>query len=309
MEEVKVKFKMKPRILITGSGGMLGTDLAQELRQGYEVVETDIFRSQRPEDGSQRYFDCDITDRRSVSVLFRKVKPDIAVHTAAWTDVDGCEFDKDRAYSVNFCGTRNVALACREAGAGLIYISTDFVFAGRKKSPYKENDRANPLGVYAGSKLEGELAVKKTLKKYFILRAGWLYGKNGKNFVGNIIGQAKTKKFLRVVDDQVGSPTYTIDLAKAIHKLIDGIITDRKSRVIKYGTYHISNRGSVSWYEYAKTILKFSGIKAKVLPISSEELGKPAKRPAMSVMDNSKFEKMTRHRMRGWKSALREYLG
>ncbi|MCX5680029.1 MAG: SDR family oxidoreductase, partial [Candidatus Omnitrophica bacterium] len=155
------------KVLITGSSGMLGIDLANELRRGYELIGTDIFKSQKSKVRGQRYFCCDITDRKKITAIIEKTRPDVVVHTAAWTDVDGCELDKDKAYAVNSGGVRNVALACKAIDAKLIYMSTDFVFDGRNKRPYRENDRANPLGVYADSKLKGEAAVKKALKRYF----------------------------------------------------------------------------------------------------------------------------------------------
>lgn len=290
---------MKPRVLVTGSSGMLGMDLTRELRIGYEVIGADIVRS--PKSVVRRFYKADISDGKSTVSLFCKVKPDIVIHAAAWTDVDGCELDSKKAYRINTEGTKNVAIACKKVGATLVYISTDFVFDGRKKAPYKENDKTNPLSVYADSKLKGEAEVKKALKKYFILRTSWLYGKHGKNFVDTIAGKAKKAGVLKVVDDQAGSPTYAIDLARAIHVLMDKNSKD-------YGIYHISNSGKVSWYEYAKTILRFSGIKAKVMPISSMELNRPAKRPVMSVMDSSKFESATGYKARSWKSALRGYL-
>ncbi|MEI6862881.1 MAG: dTDP-4-dehydrorhamnose reductase [Candidatus Omnitrophota bacterium] len=292
---------MNQRILITGSEGMLGIELSRELRGSYDVFGTDIFRVQKSELRGQKYFSCDITDRKGIAALLKKVNPDIVVHTAAWTDVDGCELDRKKAYRINTDGTKNVALACKSIDAILVYISTDFVFDGKKNMPYKERDKANPLGVYADSKLKGEVEVKKTLKRYFILRSSWLYGKHGKNFVDTVIVKAEKAGILKIVNDQVGSPTYTKDLASAIRALIDKRIKD-------FGVYHVSNSGRVSWYKYAKEIVRISGIKAKILPISSKELARPARRPSMSVMDNSKFVKVIGQRMRGWKSALQEYL-
>ena len=280
---------------------MLGIDLANELRGYYELSGTDLSKNQHLEGKRNRYLSCDITDRKRIAAVIKGVRPDIVIHTAAWTDVDGCESDKKKAYSVNADGTRNVALACKAIGATLIYISTDFVFDGKKKMPYKESDRAKPLSVYADSKLEGEAAVKKALKRYFILRTSWLYGKHGKNFVDTIIIKAKGNKLLKIVDDQVGSPTYAIDMARAIKTLID-------KRARGFGIYHVTNRGSVSWYEYARAILKISRMKVRVAPISSSELARPASRPAMSVLDTSKFEKATGYKMRNWKSALKGYL-
>jgi len=292
---------MNQRILITGSEGMLGIELSRELRGSYDVFGTDIFRVQKSELRGQKYFGCDITDRKGIAALLKKVNPDIVVHTAAWTDVDGCELDRKKAYRINTDGTKNVALACKSIDAILVYISTDFVFDGKKNKPYKERDKASPLGVYADSKLKGEVEVKKTLKRYFILRSSWLYGKHGKNFVDTVIVKAEKAGILKIVNDQVGSPTYTKDLASAIRALIDKRIKD-------FGVYHVSNSGRVSWYRYAKEIVRISGIKAKILPISSKELARPARRPSMSVMDNSKFAKVSGYKMRGWKSALQEYL-
>jgi dTDP-4-dehydrorhamnose reductase len=190
----------------------------------------------------------------------------------------------------------------------LIYVSTDFVFDGRQRRPYKETDAPNPLCFYAKSKLEGEEAVKKSLPSYFILRTSWLYGRNGRNFVDTIIEKSGETKELKVVDDQVGSPTYTKDLSKAVHKLLDLIFTQATARGVEYGIYHVSNSGSASWYEYAKAILKLAGSGSRVLPISSKELNRLADRPPMSILDNSKFTASTGYKMRPWKNALREYL-
>ena len=305
-------------ILITGSSGMLGVDLCQELKKDYKVCGVDLTYDLPLT--TYDFIKCDITKKQNVLDVVKKVRPDIVIHTAAMTDVDGCELDPKKAYKINSDGTRNIALACKATGATLIYISTDFVFDGKKRTPYKETDSAKPLGVYADSKLKGEEAVRKILKKYFILRASWLYGKHGTNFVDTVLAKSKKEKILKVVDDQVGSPTYTKDLARAIHVLLDNVFVQytaysvqRKStqyaqRSTQYGTYHISNSGSVSWFEYAKEILRLTGLKAKVLPISSEELGRPARRPAMSVLDSSKFFKSTGYRMRNWRAALKEYM-
>ncbi len=294
----------KRKILITGSSGMLGIDLCQELSKDYEVYGID----NRSKPAVHRYFECDITDENGILSVISKVRPDIVIHTAAWTDVDGCELDEKKAYEINSEGTENVALACEENGSALVYLSTDFVFDGKKKSPYKETDEPAPISVYGDSKFVGEETIQRIWPKHFILRTSWLYGKHGRNFVDTIIENSKTEKELKVVDDQVGSPTYTIDLTKAIHRLIDKIIMTYNLQLTTCGIYHISNTGKVSWYEYAKTILALTGSKTKVLPISSAELNRPAKRPAMSVLDNLKFEKFTGHKMRGWKEALKEYL-
>jgi len=290
----------KRKILTTGSGGMLGTDLVSEFKDDYNVYGLDLVH--RPPVAAGDFSRCDITNEGETLRVISKIKPDIVIHTAAWTDVDGCELDKDKAYEINSEGTENVALGCKSAGAVLVYISTDFVFNGKKRSPYKETDRPDPLSIYGDSKLLGENAVDRILDRYFILRTSWLYGSSGKNFVDTIIEKARASKELKVVDDQVGSPTYTKDLAEAIGALLSQMEFKGK------GIYHVSNSGSVSWYDYAKTILKLSGSKTKVIPISSKELDRPAKRPAMSVLDNSKFSRFTGYKMRNWKAALEEYL-
>jgi len=306
---------MKKRVLITGSSGMLGLDLCQELSPYYTVYGIDLvqrteYREQSTEDGEQSFSRGDVTDGAGILKIILKIKPDVVIHTAAWTDVDGCELDKTRAYKVNSQGTKNIVSACNKNKAILIYISTDFVFDGKKKLPYKETDSPKALSVYGDSKLRGEEAVMEGLKRYFIIRTSWLYGKFGRNFVDTIMTKAKSKKELKVVDDQAGSPTYTKDLAKAIHALLGMIRGQRtEDRGQIYGIYHVSNSGSVSWYKYAKEILKIARSGARVLPISSEELSRPARRPAMSILDNSKFVKFTGYRMRSWKDALKEYMG
>ncbi len=304
----------RDKILIIGSSGMLGIDLWQELRGKYDVIGADLVHGQRST--VNRSYKVDITDRKDTIDVISKIKPDVVIHTAAYTDVDGCERDPKKAYKVNSNGTRNVALACRKAAALLVYISTDFVFNGKKRKPYRENGKPAPLSVYGDSKLKGEEAVKNILKNYFILRTSWLYGKYGKNFVDTIIAKGREGNTLRVVDDQIGSPTYTKDLAKAIHVLIDRVSKCQSVKVSKagkckdaqYGIYHVTNSGAVSWFAYAKEILKLADIKTRVFPISSKELNRPAERPAMSVLDNSKFIEFTGYRMCNWKGALKSYV-
>jgi len=313
----------KRKVLITGSSGMLGVDLCQDLGGDYEIYGMDnrsragISRNHgrahlsvpyKSTPAAQKFFKCDITNGNEVLSVLSKIRPDIVIHTAAWTDVDGCELDKNKAYEINSEGTENVAIACEENGAMLVYLSTDFVFDGKKRRAYKETDKARPINIYGDSKFLGEETIRRIWPKHFILRTSWLYGRNGKNFVDTIIEKAAGEKELKIVDDQVGSPTYTKDLAKAIHELLNKIFTGYGLRVTGYGIYHISNSGSTSWYEYAKAILKLAGSDTKVIPISSKELDRPAKRPAMSVLDNSKFEKFTGYAMRNWKEALKEYI-
>lgn len=295
------------KILITGSSGMLGADLFQELGAGFDLYGMDIAESRNPAAESRKYFKCDISERRKVAKIISGIRPDAVIHCAAWTDVDGCELDKKNAYKINSAGTENTAVACKKTDAVFIYVSTDFVFDGRKKGPYSEIDRPRPLSAYGDSKLKGEEAVKKTLARFFILRTSWLYGKHGKNFVDTILAKSKSKKTIAVVDDQIGSPTCTKDLAKAIHKLVDTFRLEPEGSKA-YGVYHISNSGRVSWYEYARQIVRLAKLKTVIVPISSKELARPARRPAMSVLNNSKFAKFTGYKMRHWRSALREYL-
>ena len=288
------------KVLITGSSGMLGVDLSCELSGSYEVSGVDIIDKHNSKVRS--FYKGNIANEKNIAEIVLKAKPEFVVHTAAWTDVDGCELDSKKAYTVNSQGTENVAVACVKTGAILIYISTDFVFDGKKRKAYTEEDNPNPISIYGDSKLKGEEAVKRESKKYFILRTSWLYGKHGKNFVGTILNKSEREKMLRVVDDQTGSPTYTKDLAKAIRVLLDtGCLKN-------YGVYHVSNSGRVSWCDYAKKILEIVGSKTEVLPISSISLARPAKRPAMSELDNSKFINFTNFRMRPWEEALKEYL-
>lgn len=289
------QIKEKRKILVTGSSGMLGTDLCKELLPDYDVVGLDILKANKT-------LQSDITSKDSLIEAVKKAKPDLIIHAAAWTDVDGCEEDSEKSKKINILGTENIISSASELKIPIVYISTDFVFDGKKKTPYNEGDKTSPLSVYGQSKLEGEKVVSR-LSKYLIIRSGWLYGENGKNFVNTILDISKNKKTIEVVNDQKGSPTYTKDLAKAIKKFID--INKHESKSI----YHISNNGEVSWYDYAKEILSIAHVDdITLVPIDSEKLGRLAKRPSYSVLDNSKFEKDTNYKMRPWNEALKEYI-
>ncbi len=300
------------KILITGSSGMLGTALCQELADAYEIIGLDVREAQ----GSGlkgltvpagRQVKCDITDQAEVARAICEISPDLVIHTAAYTDVDGCETCPDKTYQINAAGARNVALACQKCEAAAVYISTDFVFNGRKAQPYIEQDKPHPLNTYGKSKLQGERHFSSLLVKYFIIRSSWLFGRFGKNFVDTILKLVKEGKELKVVNDQVGSPTYSKDLAKAIGNLIE---------TSSYGYFHISNGGSCSWYEFARVILKCAHLKdVKVRPITSEELNRPAtrksaasERPRMSILDNTHYIQTVGKPLRPWPDALREYL-
>jgi dTDP-4-dehydrorhamnose reductase len=279
------------KIIITGACGMLGTDL-QSAFAGHELVLTDVLGDVTP---------MDITDTAQVMDVVGSNRPDVIIHAAAYTDVDGCERDPDTAYKVNGLGTRNVAAACCNLDAVMVYISTDFVFDGEKCEPYTEYDQTNPLGHYGASKLVGEQVVSELCPRHFITRTAWLYGEHGKNFPYTMLNAAKTRKELSVVSDQIGSPTFTVDLAAAIRDLVTGPPL--------FGTYHITNSGSCSWYDFAKEIFRLSGITdVEVTPILSEDWPSPTKRPKYSVLRHRALELQGRDNLRPWQEALKDFI-
>jgi dTDP-4-dehydrorhamnose reductase len=273
------------RILVTGAKGMLGTDLCRVLSEKHQVTGIDIQ-------------DVDLTSAGAVEKLI-SYDPEFVVHCAAMANVDGCEREPDKAYAVNGQGTKNVALTCKKASIPMLYISTDFVFDGRKREPYREDDEPNPLGHYGRSKLEGEKHVQELLRDYYIVRISWLYGKHGKNFISTILNKAREAGTIKVVKDQTGSPTYVVDLCRALSNLISSGV---------YGTYHLSNSGTCSWYEFAKRAVELSGIKAEVIPISSSEYPTPTERPAYSVLGNYQWQKVYGQVLRPWEDGLKDYL-
>ncbi|WP_040682180.1 dTDP-4-dehydrorhamnose reductase [Methanobrevibacter boviskoreani] len=273
------------RILITGGDGMLGTDLREVLKSEDLIV--------------TNHESLDITDRNQVMEKIKEYKPEIVINCAAMTDVDGCETKKDLAYKLNAEGPENLALACREIDATLAHISTDYVFKGNNNRPLIEDDELGPISIYGKSKLKGEENVENILDKYFIIRTAWLYGKNGPNFIEKMLELAKTHDTLTVVNDQKGSPTFTKDLSKGIYELI-------KSN--KYGTYHLTNSGSTTWYEFAKLIFEKKKIDINVMPVTSEEFAAPAPRPHYSVLSHDKWKNNGFEELRNYEDALDEYL-
>ena len=270
-----------------GAGGMLGKDLAPILSVKNQVWARDID-------------DFDITDQRRVQKEIEVLEPEVVVNTAAFTDVDGCESKREIAFAVNAVGGRNVALACAATGRRMIHLSTDYVFDGSSRTPYREEDPPNPLNIYGSSKLQGECYIQEILENYLIVRTEWLYGRHGKNFVDTILRNAERQKELRVVDDQRGSPTFTKDLSFALERLIG---------IEARGTLHVTNSGSCTWFEFARHILQEKGYNhVQVIPILSTELARPAKRPVYSVMDCQRYEKLTGRKMRPWEEAIKEYL-
>lgn len=288
------------KVLITGISGMLGVDLYQTLKEKHEVVGFDLKEFPSTSFSPSPVQRGDITRIDEVKRAFNELAPQMVIHAAAYTDVDGCERDPDKAYKVNTLGTRNVCLASQEPNIPIIYISTDFVFDGNQDSPYLEFDQPHPISIYGRSKLAGEEYVKTLLNKYFVVRTSWLYGHYGRNFVETMLQLASQKKELKVVNNQVGSPTYTRDLSGKIKELLPTEL---------YGIYHITNSGSCSWYEFAREILELAGIKgAQLKPITSEELDRPASRPKFSVLENYCLRLALGKSMRDWQEALRDYI-
>ena len=271
--------------LITGSSGMLGSDIAHEFKNTQKGFKAYSLNKKQ----------LDITKTHDILKNFRKIKPGIVINCAAYTDVDGSESNRKLALNVNAIAVKNLAKACRKFGSAMVHFSTDYVFDGKNKNGYREDSRKNPINYYGYTKSMGEKYIEEMLDNYFIIRTSWLFGKNGKNFVDAIIKKSKDKE-IRVVNDQRGSPTYTKDLANAAKELI---------RNYRYGAYHITNRGACTWFEFAKEILKNANSKTKVIPIKSEEISRTAKRPRCSVLINTKFK----NKLPFWDNALKRYLG
>ena len=297
----------KAKILITGSSGMFGWSLCEALGNDYEDFGLDLLETQNSILNSRFFSQCDITDKNGVVLAVKRIKPDLIIHTAGYTDVDGSEQNSEKAFAVNAGGTENIARAAKELDATLFYISTDYVFDGKKDNPYSEDDIPNPINIYGQSKLEGERVIQSLLEKYFILRTSWLFGPNGKNFVTNILQKADNNNVFQVVNDQIGSPTYTLDLTYALKKILLSILK-LQSSLIPYGIYHITNSGSCSWYEFAKEIISFKQLKVQILPVTSLENKRPAPRPKISILDNSKFMNTFNLKLRPWPEALRHFL-
>ena len=298
----------KMRIIITGAAGMLGADLVNVLKDKHELHGVDI-RELTYKLPLTTYHLLDITDAQQTYNVITKINPDLVIHTAAYTDVDGCEEKPDIAYMVNGIGTRNIALACQRFDAALMYISTDYVFDGEKEKPYLEHDKPNPQSIYAKSKYWGENFTQHLLNKFYIVRTSGLFGKNGKNFVKTILNLAQEKKEIKIVKDQITSPTYTKDLAEGISRLISPVTSQNQEAISHlYGIWHITNSGFCSWYDFAKEILRITSNKLEITSISSKDLKRPAKRPKYSVLNNYCWQLQGWKLLREWKDALRDYL-
>ena len=275
------------RIIITGANGQLGLELSKQLSRNkeYEVICTDIE-------------ELNIVDINSVNKVISKYKPDVVINCAAHTAVDLCETDIENAYKINAIGPRNLAIACEKVNAKFVQVSTDYVFDGNIDRPYREDDNTCPNSIYGSSKLMGEKFTKEFCSRHFIVRTAWLYGE-GNNFVRTMLKLSETNKEINVVNDQFGSPTSTVDLAKAIIELI---------HTEHYGTYHGTCEGKCSWYDFAQKIFEIRNIDIKVNPVTSEEYKRTAPRPTYSVLDNFMLKLVGLNSFRNWEDSLREYL-
>lgn len=298
------------KIFVTGVNGQLGHDVMNELAsRGYEGVGSDLASFYSGiDDGTavtrMPYVSLDITDAQAVKQVLEDVHPDAVIHCAAWTAVDMAEDDENvaKVRAVNAGGTQHIADICKELDCKMLYLSTDYVFDGQGTEPWQPDCKEyKPLNVYGQTKLEGELAVSGTLDKYFIVRIAWVFGKNGKNFVKTMLNVGKTHDTVRVVNDQIGTPTYTFDLARL---LVDMIESDA------YGYYHATNEGGyISWYDFTCEIYRQAGYTTKVIPVTTAEYGlSKAKRPFNSRLDKSKLIANGFKPLPDWKDALRRYL-
>lgn len=303
------------KVFVTGVSGQLGHDVMFELvRRGHNAIGTarrienvELPKRLEPLGGETRdtiFCTLDLTDENAVKAEIEKIRPAAIIHCAAWTAVDAAEDvdNKDAVYSANVLATRYLAEAAMTVNAKMVYISTDYVFDGQGERPWKPDDKCYaPLNVYGQSKLDGELEVAKALEKFFIVRIAWVFGKNGKNFIKTMLNVGKTHDVVRVVNDQIGTPTYTFDLARL---LVDMVETE------KYGYYHATNEGGfISWYDFCCEIYKQAGMSTKVIPVSTEEYGlSKAKRPFNSRLDKSKLVEAEFTPLPEWKDALSRYL-
>ena len=276
------------KILVTGVKGQLGYDVVNELeKRGIQAVGTDVD-------------DMDVTNGEICDQVIKSVGPDAVIHCAAYTAVDAAEDNVELCRKINADGTRNIAVVCKELDIPMLYLSTDYVFDGHGTRPWEPDDERHPLNVYGQTKYEGELAVEELLSKYFIVRIAWVFGVNGKNFIKTMLRLGKERGAVSVVDDQFGSPTYTYDLAKL---LVDMILTD------KYGTYHATNEGICSWYEFACEIFKQAGMTdVSVTPVTSSEFAAKSVRPENSRMSKEKLTENGFDRLPTWQDALGRYL-
>ncbi len=274
------------RVLVTGAKGQLGQDVVQLFSRDHDV------------NGFGRQ-ELDVTNERQTQAVIQGIQPTVIIHTAAYTVVDKAEDEKEKAFAVNALGTKNIAIAAESVGAKLCYISTDYVFDGTATMPYREDAPINPQSVYGQSKLAGEKLARTHCQRTFIVRTSWVFGKHGNNFVKTMLQLAESGRPLRVVNDQVGSPTYTKDLSAFIHELV---------QTNKYGLYHASNCGSCSWYEFAQSVFKHANLDVDLQPCTTKEFPRPAPRPAYSVLAHEAIQNNGFSLLRPWDEALKTFL-
>lgn len=290
------------KVLVTGAGGQLGFDVVNELKKRGDIpIASDIVDC---DFGDVEFVKTDITKSDEVEKIIAKIKPDTVVHCAAWTAVDAAEDEenKDKVFAINVKGTQNIACSCKNHNCKMVYISTDYVFNGQGNEPWQPDCKEfEPQNFYGKTKLLGEQAVSEVLEKFFIIRIAWVFGKNGNNFVDTMLKIGKKYDKIRVVNDQIGTPTYTYDLAKLICDMI---------KTKKYGFYHSTNEGGyISWYDFAVEIFKQANYKTVVIPVSSAEYGiSKAKRPFNSRLNKEKLTEKGFYRLPDWKDALNRYL-
>ncbi len=275
------------KVVVTGAAGQLGQDVVKELtRKNHEALGLD--REQ-----------LDITVEADVQAYINEVKPDVILHCAAYTNVDAAEENEEIAYQINAAGTEYLAKAAKQTGAKMLYISTDYVFDGTATDPYEVDEQTKPLGAYGRTKLAGEDLLQKHVEQFFIVRTAWVFGVYGQNFVKTMLRLGEERGEVGVVHDQVGSPTYTVDLARFMVELME---------TEKYGIYHATNSGVCSWYEFAVEIFKQAGLKVTVKPLTSDQFPRPAARPKYSVLSKKRIDKEGFTHLRDWKEALAAYL-
>jgi dTDP-4-dehydrorhamnose reductase len=269
------------KILILGARGMLGYDLVR------------VFSDMRPTAWDRE--ELDLTDAKSVRKALRHEKPEVVINAAAYTAVDDCETSSGLAMEINGDAVGTLADVCADIGAILVHFSTDYVFDGMKTDGYAEDDPTNPINAYGQSKVRGEHLLREATTRYYLVRSGWLFGRNGKNFVDTILGQAHNRQPIRVVDDQTGSPTYTVDLAKAVRQLVEG--------EVPFGVYHLTNSGTTTWYGLAKEIFRVTKLDVHLTAVRTADFPRAAARPASAVLNNTKLPAL-----RPWNAALADYL-
>ena len=276
------------KVLVTGVKGQLGYDVVRELQsRGHEAIGVDIE-------------EMDITDETAVSRVMEETAPEAVIHCSAFTAVDRAEEEQELCYKVNVEGTENIAKMCQKLGCKMLYLSTDYIFSGEGQRPWEPEDTPSPLNAYGQSKYQGEVALRQYVDKYFIVRISWVFGINGNNFIKTMLRLGKENGAVKVVDDQIGSPTYTFDLAKL---LVDMIETEQ------YGAYHATNEGICSWYEFAKEIFQEANMKeVTVTPVSSEEFPVKAKRPKNSRMSKEKLVQNGFSLLPSWQDAVKRYI-